>query len=805
MKKYIIFFSFLFLNFFYSQISIKVIDRDTKAPIAAASVNCEDRQIGITNKDGIFSTKEKCSAISIIHPKYYLETVLLEANITVTLTKKEDKLQSIEGVIIKDESDPRALAILNKVNDNYAKNSPKSLDSYTYKSYEKISMDIDEDSINTYNQTLKETVKEMDKMPFSKTEKKADSTTTIKEVFATSKLFLWERAQEFLYSKKYGEKINVLDNRVSGLTDPFYEMMAIQNNRDKIPKEARRESRRLYRYFLTDSLNVEGRPTYKISFREVVTKNNTNTNKFSGYMYVDKETFGIKKIANFRKIASEGSISSVWNLIDDKWFLDNESVQIKLSNVILQEEKDHKSEQKDHKKENYNTYGFVTSKYFDVKTNIPQDAKDFKGYTFTVENSDGSLLENYRTEPLTKREKNTYKVIDSLGKKLGAQRKANIFSTLLHGKIRYDMVNIDAGSILGYNQYEGLRLGVNAKLNEKFNRYISPDAFIAYGFKDKNFKYGVGLDVKTTLDKVSFFRIEYYDAVNTAGRFNENFWNFNMKISNAGISLNNDRFYHFKGGKFSFQRDLSNSLSAKIAASYQNESSRFTYSYKNRGNEFDNFSTKLSLMYAPFSKNIMTPSGKYTTEKKFPDLFINAEQAFESFGGDFSYTKVDVLLNHQFTTKWGKTGIRLYGGKVFGDAPIWHNFTMNGLGGSSNLNFNLASYLGFATMKGGKYFNDEFAGQYFSHGIPLYFRTFGKDTSSFNVLYRSIIGNMNSPQNHQFDYEKLDHLYQEVGLEWDNFLSSRFNLGFFYRVGHYNTPNFSDNFAIQLKLKLLGF
>ena len=210
-------------------------------------------------------------------------------------------------------------------------------------------------------------------------------------------------------------------------------------------------------------------------------------------------------------------------------------------------------------------------------------------------------------------------------------------------------------------------------------------------------------------------------------------------------------------------------------------------------------------MYAPFSKNIMTPSGKYTTEKKFPDLFINAEQAFESFGGDFSYTKVDVLLNHQFTTKWGKTGIRLYGGKVFGDAPIWHNFTMNGLGGSSNLNFNLASYLGFATMKGGKYFNDEFAGQYFSHGIPLYFRTFGKDTSSFNVLYRSIIGNMKSPQNHQFDYEKLDHLYQEVGLEWDNFLSSRFNLGFFYRVGHYNTPNFSDNFAIQLKLKLLGF
>ena len=52
-----------------------------------------------------------------------------------------------------------------------------------------------------------------------------------------------------------------------------------------------------------------------------------------------------------------------------------------------------------------------------------------------------------------------------------------------------------------YNRYEGFRLGASFKLNEKFNKYISPDVYLAYGFKDRGFKYGAGVDVKTTLER----------------------------------------------------------------------------------------------------------------------------------------------------------------------------------------------------------------------------------------------------------------------------------------------------------------
>ena len=243
-----------------------------------------------------------------------------------------------------------------------------------------------------------------------------------------------------------------------------------------------------------------------------------------------------------------------------------------------------------------------------------------------------------------------------------------------------------------------------------------------------------------------------------------------------------------------------------ISAKKDQEEAKFDYNFMNLGQRFNNFSSKITLKYSPKSKNIMTPSGKYTYEQNFLEFYVNYEQGFQSLDGDFNYSRFDVLAQHNFKTKIGVTGVRIYGGLMTGEAPIWHNFAMNGLGsGNDGFNFNLTSFIGFATMEGGKYYNDKFVGYYFTHRVPWYFKTFGKNISSFDVVYRGITGDMKNPQHHDFQFEKLDHFYQEIGLESNNFLGSPFNLGFFYRVGHYATDNFKQNFAIQLKLNFLGF
>lgn len=717
----------------------------------------------------------------------------------------QSKVTSIEAVVIKDQSDPRALEILKKVNQQFNENSPKTLDSYSYKSYEKISLDIDEDSIIQYRQFF-----ENAELFRKKREKDSLNNVTARKIFSKSKLFLWERAQEFLYSKEYGEKINILDNRISGLKQPIYEMIALQqSNRDQLPTQLKKENRGLYRFFLTDTIEIDGRKNFVIRFREVNFKNPNKKRKYNGVIYIDTDTYGIKKIENFSKNKNDGIITSTWIYFQNKWFLSHETVKLKMSNMVMQQDNQGSPDEKHekNKKQSFGTYAFLTSRYFDYQSPVENDRKDFRGYTFSVKNIDGKTLDQFRTDPLTERERNTYQTIDSLGKIYNIDRKARVVSgLLLNGQIKAGVVDFAVDEIVNYNLYEGFRVGLKAKLNENFSPYFSPDYTLAYGFKDDKWKYRIGLDIKTTLEKDSYFRIDYYDDVTASGEFYRRLWNFKMRMANYGNNLNNDRYYHYRGASVSYLNDVTNGLTLVFAARTNLEEALFDYSFRNRGSSFNNFNTLFTLKYSPNSTNIMTPQGKSLINQKYPELYFNYEQSYKALSGDFNYTRFDALFVHNFKTMLGTTGFRLYGGMVIGDAPIWKNFTMNGLASPRrDFNFNLTSFLGFATLEGGKYYNDRFVAYYFTHKLPLYFKSLGQNISSFDFVLRGTIGNMKHPEYHQFKFQPLDHLYQEVGLEWNNFLSTYFNLGLFYRVGYYTTPNFKQNFAVQFKLKLLEF
>ncbi len=802
MKRILFFIFFMAFILGYSQSRIRVIDDITKAPVPHAAVSCNNAVLGYTDDDGILEFTTVCSRIEVQADRYHSESVNAEKSIQVALKKGSAKTTDIEAVIIEDKSDPRALEILKMVERMFRENSPKSLDSYSYKSYEKVSMDIDEDSLVQFNEIFRD-------QDFIKRKRKKDSLNNIsaRNIFSKSKLFLWERAQEFLYSKKYGEKINILDNRISGLKQPIYEMIALQqSNRDNLPTQLKQENRGLYRFFLTDTITMDGRKNFVIRFREVNYKKPDRKTRYNGAIYIDTETYGIKKIENFSKNKSDGIITSEWTYFNNKWFLAHETVKLKMSRMQMREGKNTDGKAFKNEKRSFGTYAFLSSRYFDFKSPIETNREAFKGYTFSVKNADGKSLNLYRTDPLSVRERNTYATIDSIGRIYNIDSKAKILTALLNGQVRVGVMDFAVDEIVNYNLYEGFRVGLKAKVNEIFNPYFSPDYYFAYGFKDDRWKYGIGLDMKTTLEKNAFFRVEYYDDVTASGEFSRRLWSFKMRTMNYGNNLNNDKYFRYKGASISYLNDITNGLTLAFAARRNDEEAMFNYQFRNSGSSFDNFNTLLTLKFSPNSTNIMTPQGKSLVDQKYPELYFNYEQSYHLLGGDFNYTRFDALFVHNFKTVLGTTGFRLYGGLVLGDAPIWKNFTMNGLASPSrDINFNLTSYLGFATLEGGKYYNDRFVAYYFTHKLPWYFKSFGQNISSFDFVLRGTIGYMKHPEYHQFRFRQLNRLYQEVGLEWNNFLSSYFNLGLFYRVGYYTTRNFKQNFAIQFKLKLLEF
>ncbi|AQX07645.1 hypothetical protein [Elizabethkingia ursingii] len=729
--------------------------------------------------------------------------VLYSAQNKTNSTKSDSSTsyKNIKEIVLSNRSNPRALAILAKANRNFKQNSPKNQDSYSFKAYSKFSVDFDKDSIANYQNYVARRIDSLkllgDNPEFSKRKRK-DSIEDIsyKDMLTTSKMFLWERAMEYKYNKEQGEHIDILDNKVSGLKRPLYDAIALRSNIGQIPDEIQKENWTLYRYYLTDSILLNGRETYVIGFRKTnITF--SRKRKYSGYIYIDKENYAVAKIEDHGKDKTDLEHISIWKPINNSWFLEKEYMKSRIGSIPFKN--------KDSKKR-FNSYFYIENNYFDFK--VPDNKltpDDFKGYTYAIKNTTGTELPKYRKDNFDQRDNNTYYKMDSLFKAKKVEFKLNFLAGITRGDFRFGIIDFPIDRFFDINRYENFRFGLGMKLNENFNPYVSPDAYVGYGVRDGKWKFRVGVDVRTTLERDAVLRLDYTDDVGASGRFRQNLWVGKMKIMNTGAGLQTLNYYRYRGFKLSYLDSPINSFMYKVEAAKYKEEALFNYLYKGQDKIYDNFSTVVTLKYSPNSKYIMTPTGKDMVEQGYPELYFNWEKGWT----DLKYNRLDLLALYQQESILGQTGLRVYGGYVGGDFPFWKTFEGGGLAPEGKKSFmsrfNLTTYLGFATMPSGKYYQDKFGAFYISHRIPWHFKSFGQNTSSFDLVYKGIIGDFKNPEFHQIKFETLNKLYQEVGVEWNNFLSTQFNLGFFYRVGHYQTSNFTDNFAIQLKLKILGF
>lgn len=595
---------------------------------------------------------------------------------------------------------------------------------------------------------------------------------------------------------------------MSGFPNPIYEALALNiSYLNRIPRQLSPENRNIYRYYLSDTIEIDNRKTYVIKFKEITNKLKQNPRKYNGKIYIDAENYALKKLETSSKKQNEGSGTILWKPINNKWFLVSENLKVKMGDSRFETAKKDsvkKDEKQKFKTKKFGNFLYVKNQYFDFETNITQQKSDFSGYSLEVKNADGSLLSQYRTDSLSARESATYQKIDTLVKKADVEKRVSLITNLLKGNIRYKMLDFDVLKFFELNKYESLRLGIGVKLNEKFSKTFSPDFYVGYGFKDHRWKYGIGLDTKLSSKRTSVFRIHYSDDIFAAGRINKTFWDSSMKFNELNMDIYNDHFYRNQQFGASFLYDVSNSLTAKIGLNHENQNALFDYQYQNLGNSFKNVSTTVSLKFSPNDKNMMTPGGKLTYEKKFPQFFLNYEMGSKIFDGELNYHRLDALAIHQFRSKLGTTTLKFLGGISSGTAPIWKNFEITGQTNGSSENWtskiNTPSTLGFVTMPSGTFYADKFVSLQVSQYLPFRFKTIGKTYSTIELEYKSAIGNFKNPENHQFNFQVLNHNYQEVGLVWNRFLGRKFDVGFSYRLGYYQTSQFKDNFGLQIRL-----
>jgi hypothetical protein len=685
-----------------------------------------------------------------------------------------EKEKNIDEVVISNRSDPKALEILKKYRENYQQNHPNQLQSYGFKSYSKVSVDVNKDSLAALKTRLLGLKKD-----------------SLWRKINNSAFFLWEKADQHWYHQSFGQKTITLDNRMSGLKEPIYEILHSFSALSKKLSLLEKSNEKNYKFYLSDSLQYEGRKTYHVLIKERKGKNK-EIKLVSAYF--DAQNYALVK---YHFQSQKNLRYYIWAPVYGQYFLKEEMIH-------QEKERDKKA-----KPEDFGRVLRLHKRYFDFEEAKHLQASQFEAYRYSIANSDGKQLYKYRLDSLTQREKQTYPSVDSLVNKMftkanGLPSVMNLDNALqlLRGKIRLGKIDLDLVKHFNFNLHEGFRSCLPFKTNELFSTRWSADAYVAYGQRDQKIKYGLGLDYKLPTELQSFFRLSYANDVVAMGRNNTELWDNQRQWQNLSRDLNSRYFLGYQQWQLAYQTDLSNALTMRFSFNYRVEKPLFDDPFQGQ-QPWHNPHLRFGLKYSPGHDYILTKAGKQLINRGNHEYYLNAEQSPEWMGGRQHYTRIDALGLHQFANAWGQFKAHWQAGISLGQSDLSKHFEAGGLAGEPGLNFaqsrlSVHNELGFATMPAGNYYNSHFVSFGLKQDLPWRIKFYGSRYHQFNLQYKAHWGELRQPMPYPFAIGDTRKVYQEIGINHSNLFSTFVDVGMYYRVGAYSSPKVMENFGLQL-------
>ena len=457
------------------------------------------------------------------------------------------------------------------------------------------------------------------------------------------------------------------------------------------------------------------------------------------------------------------------------------------------------------------TYLISESNSFDVHFNTGSVIKNPSLYIEIKDDANKkpeSFWEAYRKENLDLKSQRTYLLLDSLSIEKRVEKRLGIGRKIINGFYPIGPIDLDLKKIISYNNYEGFRLGLGGITNDRFSRNFRLEAYTAYGTKDGVFKYssgaGVLLDKSTNTWINAYYTDDVREIASTVFAVDKRVF----KIYDPR-PINISTFYEYSGWKSNLQTKIIPKTEAILEVSRNFIEPKFDYLFNLNGKLYSSYimtTAMLSIMWAPFSDFMQTPTGRTESDKRFPRFTFQYTQTLPGvLDNDFNFGKIDFKTEYEKKYLNGqKTSLLLQGGYAFGDAPITHlyNTAPNNLTKETIVQrITFAGRNAFETM----YFNEFFSSQYLffqiKHGFDR-ITLFRKVRPSLVLVTRMVWGNMEKPEQHVGPtYKTLDKGFFESGIEL-NKIYKGFGLGGFYRYGPNQLARFDDNIAVKVSYVL---
>ncbi len=663
---------------------------EVNQPVSFANVIFSGTTEGtITDENGKFylESEETRTALTVSFIGYETLNVTLDKKVNYNLkfVLKEEAAQLNEVVIVSGKQPKKnnpAIDILRKIWANKRSNGLKQFNQYEYDKYEKVEFDI-----NTIDSALIKS-KLFRGMEFVFNE--VDTSRV------TGKTYLPMFINEAV-SKVYGdnilnkEKEDLQGNKNSGFSDnqviidfvdDLYADFNVYDNYLKFFDKSfvsplSRTGISTYNYVLSDSSYIDNKWCYNIIYYP----RRKNELTFKGDFWVADTTYALKEInLQASKSANINWVKDIY--IEQEFEVLNDSLFLVKRDYMMSDFAFNKKEK------SRGIYGKRTTLYDNYKFDVPKDKKFYEkevyNYDKDVYDRDDAFWEANRLEALNKDEKGVYKMLDTLKTVKKFKRLYNLGSILASGYIEFNTLPLDYGPIFstfGFNDVEGLRLRTGGRTYFGRNDLWRLEGFLAYGFEDDKFKYGISgkwlLDKKNRLiisggnrRDVEQMGASLTNSTDVLGR---------SLASSAVVTAGaNDKLTTINLTSFAVEAEPFRNLVLRLGANYrtlESASPTFSLDYNTPDgvkSEIKQYETTFSAAYFPGRK--MTGFGveRKTANDDFARLFAQISRGDKSIlNSDFDYTKVQLsYLQPWQVGGFGRLVSSIEVGKTFGEVPL---------------------------------------------------------------------------------------------------------------------------------------
>ncbi len=741
----------------------KVIDASTKEPMPYVSVILENTTSGtLTDIKGIYNIITSVTAykINFSFIGYETESRIIYPGQTQILNIELSPVTfELNEVVIKPEKknysnrNNPAVDLIGQVIDNKDRNRKEGLDFYNYKKYEKIVFSLSNISDDfTQPNAFRDFQFVLDNVDTSRHDGKKNIPLYINEIHSEYYSRKNPKAdKEIIKAEKTINFDEYIDNKgFRANVDYLYQNIDIYDNEifflsNKFLSPVSGTAPLLYRYYIIDTSLVDNDKCYKVFFEP----RNPADFLFHGFLFITIDSsFAIRKIdMSFNKKINIDWVNDVrivqeFEKVHEKaWMItkDEVSVDFGLSPEIM------------------GMRGQKVAYYNNYSINEPIADSVFKGMDVTVDlneyNNNPNYWESARTIPLSDSERQLYIIVDSAKQVPSFKRKMVVVMLLSTSYLNLGKIEIGpVGNFYSFNETEGSRVRFGGRTTTEFNKWIYLDSYVAYGFKDEQYKYNLGLTYSLTGKSIYKFpvksiRLNYQYETEIPGQVLNYATKDNILLSfKRGID---DKLFYNRLFKVEYLNEFENHFSYALGYTFNKQApggnlyfSTDEGSLTTNNVPYINISEiSLKLRYAPKEQFYEGRTYRSPIPSKYPVINLQGTFGSKDLNSDYDYQKIRFSISRRFYFSIvGYTDIAAEAGKIFGQVPYplltIHN--ANQTYAYQKNSYNMMNFLEFVSDRYISMNVDHSFNGFFLNKVPLLKKLKFREVATFKILYGGV-------------------------------------------------------------------